>query len=76
VTASPLRTLHHDLIISLAARYPLPAIYSEHLYVRAGGLISYGPNFADEFRRAAGYVVRILKGEKAADLPVQAPTKV
>ena len=75
VTASPLTTLHRDLFIALAARHRLPAVYSEHLHVRAGGLISYGPNFADEFRRAAAYVDRILKGEKVADLPVQAPTK-
>jgi putative ABC transport system substrate-binding protein len=75
VTSSPLTTLHHDLIIELAARYRLPAVFAEHLFVRAGGLVSYGPNFADEFRRAAGYVDRILKGERPADLPVQAPTK-
>ena len=75
VTASPLTTLHHDLIVALAARHRLPAVYPENLYVRAGGLISYGPNFADEFRRAASYVDRILRGEKPADLPVQAPTK-
>jgi len=76
VTASPLTTLHHDLIIALASRHRLPAVYSEHMYVKAGGLLSYGPNFADEFRRAAGYVDRILKGAKPADLPVQTPTKV
>jgi putative ABC transport system substrate-binding protein len=75
VTASPLTTLHHDLIIALASRHRLPAVYSQHMYVKAGGLLSYGPNFADEFRRAAGYVDRILKGAKPADLPVQAPTK-
>ena len=75
VTASPLTTLHHDLIIALASRHRLPAVYPEHLYVKAGGLLSYGPNFADEFRRAAGYVDRILKGAKPADLPVQVPTK-
>ena len=63
------------LIITLAARHKLPAIYFERYFVAAGGLISYGPNFDDEVRRAAGYVDRILKGEKPADLPVQAPTK-
>jgi putative ABC transport system substrate-binding protein len=66
---------HRDLIITLAARHKLPAIYYERLWVAASGLISYGPNFLDHFRRAAGYVDRILKGEKPADLPVQAPTK-
>jgi putative tryptophan/tyrosine transport system substrate-binding protein len=75
LTASALSALHRDLIITLAARYKLPAVYQEHLYVAAGGLISYGPNFLDQFRRAAGYVDRILKGEKPADLPVQVPTK-
>jgi putative ABC transport system substrate-binding protein len=75
LTASPLSALHRDLVIALAARYTLPAVYVERLYVAAGGLISYGANFLDEFRRAAGYVDRILKGEKPADLPVQAPTK-
>ena len=67
--------LHHDLIITLAARHKLPAVYYERFFVAAGGLISYGPNRIDQFRRAAGYVDRILKGEKPADLPVQAPTK-
>jgi putative tryptophan/tyrosine transport system substrate-binding protein len=63
------------LIIMLAARYKLPAMYHERFYVVAGGLISYGPSYIDRYRRAAGYVDRILKGEKPADLPVQAPTK-
>jgi putative ABC transport system substrate-binding protein len=62
-------------IIALAARHKLPAVYYERYFVAAGGLISYGPDFLDQFRLAAGYVDRILKGEKAADLPVQAPTK-
>ena len=67
--------VHRDLIIALAARHKLPAVYYRRLYVTSGGLISYGPDFVDQFRRAAGYVHRILKGEKPADLPVQAPTK-
>jgi putative ABC transport system substrate-binding protein len=72
VTASPQATDHRDLIITLAAKYKLPAIYFERLFAAAGGLISYGPNFDDEGRRAAGYVDRILKGEKPSDLQVQA----
>jgi putative ABC transport system substrate-binding protein len=75
VTTSALTTIHRDLIIALAARHRLPTIYPERFYVIDGGLISYGPNFANEVRRAAGYVDRILKGEKPADLPVQAPNK-
>src|SRR5262249_2445587 len=75
VTGSPAAVAHRDLIIALAARHRLPAIYSNRLFVAAGGLMSYGPDFLDQFRRAAGYVDRILKGEKPADLPVQAPTK-
>jgi len=75
VTATPLAQLHRDLIITLAARHKLPAIYYERFYVAAGGLIAYGADFLDQFRRAAGYVDRILKGEKPADLAVQAPTK-
>jgi putative ABC transport system substrate-binding protein len=67
--------IHRDLIVQLAARYRLPAIYFERLFVIAGGLISYGPDNIDEFRQAAGYVDRILKGEKPADLPVQVPIK-
>jgi putative ABC transport system substrate-binding protein len=74
-TASALTAVHRDLIITLAAQHKLPAVYQERNYVAAGGLISYGPNFLDQFRRAAGYVDRVLRGEKPADLPVQAPTK-
>jgi putative tryptophan/tyrosine transport system substrate-binding protein len=74
-TTSALSQVHRDLIITLAAQHKLPAVYQERNYVTAGGLISYGPNFVDQFRRAAGYVDRILKGEKPAGLPVQAPTK-
>ena len=66
---------HRDLIISLAARHKLPAVYSERSFVAVGGLISYGANNVDQYRRAAGYVDRILRGEKPAELPVQAPTK-
>ena len=75
VTASPLAQRHRDLIVTLAARHKLPAVYFERSFVAAGGLISYGPDYVDQYRRAAGYVDRILKGEKPADLPVQAPTK-
>ena len=67
--------VHRDLIVKLAARHRLPAVYPYRFYVTGGGLISYGPDLVDQYRRAAGYVDRILKGEKAADLPVQAPTK-
>ena len=65
---------HRELILTLAARHKLPAIYWERFFVTAGGLMSYGPDLVDQFRRAAGYVDRILKGEKPTDLPVQAPT--
>jgi putative tryptophan/tyrosine transport system substrate-binding protein len=75
VTGSSSSTLHRNLIITLAARHRLPAVYFERLFVAAGGLISYGADYVDQFRRAAGYVDRILKGEKAGDLPVQTPTK-
>ena len=74
VTGSALER-HSDLIITLAARYKLPAVYNKPFPVTGGGLISYGPDQVDQNRRAAGYVDRILKGEKPADLPVQAPTK-
>ena len=66
---------HRDLIIALAARHRLPAVYSTRPFVAHGGLIAYGPDILDQFRRSAAYVDRILKGEKPADLPVQAPTK-
>jgi len=75
VTGSSGAAVHRELIIMLAARHRLPAVYPFRNYVTSGGLISYGPDPTDQFRRAAGYVDRILKGEKAADLPVQAPTK-
>ena len=75
VTASPVATSHRDLIITLAARLRLPAVYASRFFVTGGGLISYGPDLVDQFRRAADYVDRILKGEKPSDMPVQAPTK-
>jgi putative tryptophan/tyrosine transport system substrate-binding protein len=75
VPASAAAQLHLDLIITLAARHKLPAVYADRIYVTGGGLISYGPDRIDQYRRAAGYVDRILKGEKPADLPVQTPTK-
>jgi putative ABC transport system substrate-binding protein len=75
LTTSPAANVHRDLIVSLAARYKLPAIYFARFFVTSGGLISYGPSQIDQSRRAAGYVDRILKGEKPAELPVQAPTK-
>jgi putative ABC transport system substrate-binding protein len=75
ITASGSAQLHRKLIFELSLRHKLPAIYFERSFVTAGGLMSYGPDFVDQFRRAAGYVDRILKGEKASDLPVQAPTK-
>ena len=74
VTASGIAVLHRDLIITLAARHKLPAVYFDRSFVAAGGLISYGADYIDQYRRAAGYVDRILKGEKPAELPVQAPT--
>jgi putative ABC transport system substrate-binding protein len=75
VAAGPVVAVHRDLIIALAARRKLPAVYIERTFVIGDGLISYGPDLIDQFRRASGYVDRILKGEKPADLPVQAPTK-
>jgi putative ABC transport system substrate-binding protein len=75
ITSGAAAQRHRDLIITLAARHKLPAVYYERSFVTAGGLISYGADYVDQYRRAAGYVDRILKGEKPADLPVQAPTK-
>ena len=75
VTASPVANVHRNLIVTLAARHKLPAIYFSGRFVVDGGLISYGPDLIDQYRRTAGYVDRILKGEKPADLPVQVPTK-
>ena len=75
LTASALASVHRELIIALAARHKLPAVYTGRLFVASGGLISYGPDRIDPYRRAAAYVDRILKGEKPADLPVQAPVK-
>jgi len=75
VTASTLALVHRDRIIALAARYRLPTVYGDRTFVVAGGLISYGPNRVDPYRRAPAYIDRILKGEKPADLPVQAPTR-
>ena len=75
VTGSALTVFHRDLIVTLAARYKLPTVYVQRLFVSSGGLISYGANVVDQYRRAANYVDRILKGEKPADLPVQRPTK-
>jgi ABC-type uncharacterized transport system substrate-binding protein len=75
ITSGILTATHRDLIIALAARHRLPAVYSGRYFIDAGGLISYGTDFGDHFQRAAGYVDRILKGEKPSDLPVQAPTK-
>jgi putative tryptophan/tyrosine transport system substrate-binding protein len=75
VFASASTLLHRELIISLAARHRLPTVFTDRAFVTAGGLASYGPNRLEQYRPAAGYVDRILKGEKPADLPVQAPTK-
>jgi putative ABC transport system substrate-binding protein len=76
VTIGTLTDAHRDMISALATRYLLPAVYPFPFFVRSGGLISYGPDITDSYRRAAGYVDRILKGEKPADLPVQQPTKI
>jgi ABC-type uncharacterized transport system substrate-binding protein len=75
LTASGLAQRQRDLIITLAARHKLPAVYYERFFVASGGLISYGPDYVDQYRRAAGYVDRILKGETTAELPVQMPTR-
>src|SRR5262249_47325605 len=74
-TAASAANVFRDLIIKLALQHKLPTVFYERSFVAAGGLVSYGTNFVDQYRRAAGYVDRILKGEKPADLPVQAPTK-
>ena len=71
----PTTVVHRTLIIKLAAQHRLPAVYNSRYWIAEGGLVSYGPEFLDQYRSAAGYVDRILKGEKPADLPVQAPTK-
>jgi putative ABC transport system substrate-binding protein len=75
VTGSPAATVHRDLINRLALRHRLPVVFNSRFYVVNGGLVSYGPDFVDQFRRAAGYVDQILKGQNPAELPVQAPTK-
>ena len=75
VAAGGAAVRHRDLIVTLAAQHKLPAVYFERFFVAAGGLISYGPDLIDQYRRAAGYVDRILRGEKPSDLPLQAPTK-
>ena len=75
MTGSSLGAVHRDLLVTLAARHKLPAVYFARYFVVVGGLISYGPGLVDQYRDAASYVDRILKGEKPADLPVQTPTK-
>jgi putative ABC transport system substrate-binding protein len=75
LTASGAAIRHRDLVVALAARHKLPAVYWERFFVAAGGLASYGADLVDNYRRAAAYVDRVLKGEKPADLPVQAPVK-
>jgi putative ABC transport system substrate-binding protein len=75
ITASGVSIRYRELIVTLAARYTLPAVYWASFFVASGGLISYGADWLDQYRRAARYVDRILKGEKPADMPVQAPTK-
>ena len=75
VTASAAAAVHKDFIVTAAARHKLPAVYYDRNFAAAGGLVSYGPDLVEQYRHAAGYVGRILKGEKPADLPVQAPTR-
>jgi putative ABC transport system substrate-binding protein len=75
VTGSPAATVHRELIYALALKHRLPVIYNSRFYINNGGLISYGPDFVDQFRRASGYIDQILKGQSPATLPVQAPTK-
>jgi ABC-type uncharacterized transport system substrate-binding protein len=76
ILSTSLALAHREQIVASAARHRLPAVYPFRIYVNAGGLVSYGPDQIDPYRRAAGYVDRILKGEKPAELPVQAPTKL
>ena len=75
IAPDPFTSAHRELILTLAARHKLPAVYRERFFVAAGGLMSYGPDLVEQFRQAAGYIDRILRGEKPADLPVQTPTK-
>ena len=75
VPGSAIASVHRDQIVTLAAQAKLPAVYFQRFFVTAGGLISYGPDFMEQYRQAAGYVDRVLKGEKPAELPVQVPTK-
>ena len=75
VTSAPKTLVHRDLIIALAASHGLPAVYASRTFVARGGLVSYGPDIIDQYRRAAGYVDRILKGAKPADLPIELPTR-
>jgi putative ABC transport system substrate-binding protein len=75
VTAGGLAFIHRVLMVTLAARHRMPAVYPDHVFVSSGGLLSYGPDRVDQYRQAAGYIDRILRGEKPADLPVQAPTR-
>ena len=75
VTGTALAAVHRKAIVTLAVQYKLPAVYFARFMIRDGGLLSYGPDFTDEYRKAAGYVDRILKGAKPAELPVQAPSK-
>jgi putative ABC transport system substrate-binding protein len=75
ITASAPAQRHRELLTKLAAEHKLPVVYFERYFVPGGGLLSYGPDFVDQYRHAAGYVTRILRGEKPGDLPVQAPTR-
>ena len=75
VPGCAIASVHRDQIVTLAAQAKLPAVYFQRFFVTAGGLISYGPDFMEQYRQAAGYVDRVLKGEKPAELPLQVPTK-